>query len=251
MTNSNPEFSDSYAQFVRQDYHRDGYYVFSEVISRDRALELGVELKQLILDRNIDVQWDGEFIDSKERAQSKIFDMHEVHEVSGNFEALRRDPQILSRLAILLGGPVVYHHNKGFVKPGAHGDTYGGKFPPHQDYPFFPHYNHNMLAAIVYMTDITEDMGPVKVFPGSHTDGPRQTAKGRPYINPDEFLPEDAVTMTGKAGDIVAFNLNTVHMSSPNKSLMDRVSWLLQVKHPDAKNLTEYREPNEGEILWG
>lgn len=250
MTNLRPEFSDSYVQSVQQDYDRDGCYVFPEVIPRDKALELGLELKQLILDRDTDVQWDGEFIDSKERANSKIFDMHEVHEVSNNFEVLRRNPQILSRLAILLGGPVVYHHNKGFVKPGAHGDSYGGKFPPHQDYPFFPHYNYNMLAAIIYMTDITEDMGPVKVFPGSHADGPRQTAEGRPYIDASEFLSEDAVTMTGNAGDMVAFNLNTVHMSGPNKSLMDRVSWLLQVKHPDAKNLTEYREPNEGEVLW-
>ncbi len=251
MTNSNPEFSDSYVQSVRRDYDRDGCYVFPDVIPHDTALELGVELKQLILDRDTDVQWDGEFINPEERAKSKIFDLHEVHEASGNFEALRRDPRILSRLAILLGGPVVYHHNKGFVKPGAHGDTYGGKFPPHQDYPFFPHYNYNMLAAIVYMTDITEDMGPVKVFPGSHADGPRQTADGRPYINSDEFPPDDAVAMTGQAGDIVAFNLNTVHMSGPNKSLMDRVSWLIQVKHPDAKNLTDDREPNEGEVLWG
>ena len=250
MKNPNPEFTDSFVESTRQEYNRNGYIRFPQVIPHDDALELGVELKKLIVDRNKDVQWDGEFIDPEERAKTKIFDMHEVQDASDNFEVLRHDPRILARLAILLGGPVIYHHNKGFVKPGIHGETYGGKFPPHQDYPFFPHHNYNMLAAIVYMTDITEDMGPVKIFPGSHSDGPRQTAEGRPYINPDEFPAENAITMTGKAGDMVAFNVNTVHMSGPNKSLFDRVSWLIQVTHPDSKPLNDHREPYQGEVLW-
>jgi phytanoyl-CoA hydroxylase len=250
MTNSTPEFSPSSAELMRQEYNRDGYIKFPAVIPHDEALELGVELQQLIKNRNKNVQWDGDFIDDVERAKTKIFDMHEVQVESPNFEALRHDPRILGRLAVLLGGPVIYHHNKGFVKPGVHGDTYGGKFPPHQDYPFFPHYNYNMLATIIYMTDITDDMGPVKIFPGSHADGPRQTAEGRPYINPDEFPAEDAITMTGKAGDMVAFNINTVHMSGPNKSLTDRVSWLMQVTHPDSKPLNNHREPYQGERLW-
>ena len=250
MTNLGSEFSDSYVESVQEEYNQNGCIKFSEVIPRDKALELGVELHTLIEAENRDVQWDGDFINAEERAKSKVLDMHEVQDASENFERLRHDSRILGRLAVLLGGPVVYHHNKGFVKPGVHGETYGGKFPSHQDYPFFPHYNHNMLAAIIYMTDITEDMGPVKVFPGSHHDGPRQTTEGRPYINPNEFPPEDAVTMTGKAGDMVAFNVNTVHMSGPNKSLMDRVSWLIQVTHPDSKPLNDHREPYQGEVLW-
>lgn len=244
------EFSDSYTKSLKGEYDQNGCIKIPGVIARDEALDLGVELKQLIEARNTDVQWDGEFISAEERAKSKIFDLHEVHEHSENFKALRRDRRILSRLAVLLGGPVIFHHDKGFVKPGVKGDTYGGKFPPHQDYPFFPHRPYNMLAAIVYLTDITEDMGPVKVFPGSHHDGPRQTAEGRPYINPDEFPIEDAVTMTGKAGDMIAFNLNTVHMSGPNKSLMDRVSWLIQVRGENAVRLSGDLEPNEGEQLW-
>ena len=250
MINHYSEHSDSYLRSAQEEYSQNGCIKFDQVIPADEALELGLELHALIAGKDNNAQWDGEFITDEERAKTKILDLHEVQEVSGNFEALRHDPRILGRLAVLLGGPVVYHHNKGFVKPGAHGETYGGKFPPHQDYPFFPHYNYNMLAAIIYMTDITEDMGPVKVFPGSHRDGPRQTAEGRPYINPDEFPPEDAVTMTGKAGDMVAFNVNTVHMSGPNKSQNDRVSWLMQVTHPDSKPLNDHREPYQGEELW-
>src|SRR5690606_2459167 len=124
------------------------------------------------------------------------------------------------------------------------------KFPPHQDYPFFPHYPYNMLAAIVYMTDITEDMGPVKVLPGSHHGGPRQTVEGTMHLTDAEFPLDQAVTATGKAGDMVAFNLNTLHMSGANKSVMDRVSWLIQVRGEDAVRLSGDLEPHEGELLW-
>jgi hypothetical protein len=136
MKNHNSNFPDSYVKSAQQNYERDGFIKFPEVIPHDEALALGVELKELILARNKDVQWEGEFINPEERAKSKIFDMHEVQDSSANFETLRRDPRVLGRLAVLLGGPVIYHHNKGFVKPKADGETYGGKFPPHQDYPW-------------------------------------------------------------------------------------------------------------------
>lgn len=251
MNNKRPQFPDAYVKSVRKEYDHDGYVRFPGVIPTAEALELGAELKQLIEDRNTDVQWDGEFIDPEERAKSKILDMHNVFLRSERFEALRHDPRIMARLAILLGGPVIYDHDKGFIKPGARGDTYGGKFPPHQDYPFFPHSDDRVLASILYLTDITEDMGPVKIFPGSHSEGPRETVPGRPYLDDAPFPSDQAVTMTGKAGDMVAFNINTVHMSGPNKSLMDRVSWLIQVKHPDSLSLSpDYRPPNQGEQLW-
>lgn len=254
MKNHNPDFTDSYIESVKQEYDRNGCVKFEGVIAREEALELGVELKNLIEEKDNNAQWMGDFINNEERSKTKILDLHDVHHYSENFKDLRRDPRLLTRLAILLGGPVINHHDKGFVKPGLKGDTYGGKFPPHQDYPFFPHTDDRMLAAILYLTDITEDMGPVKVFPGSHRNGPLPHLRvdgGEPHLDEASFPPEQAVTMTGKAGDVVAFNINTVHMSGLNKSLMDRVSWLIQVRHEDTVSLfPQHREPDEGERLW-
>jgi phytanoyl-CoA hydroxylase len=246
------EFTSSYTKSLKDEYDQNGCVKMEGVIGHDEALALGQELQQLIEARNVDVQWSGGFVSDEERAKSKIFDMHDLHTQSANFEALRHDPRILARLAILLGGPLVYHHNKGFVKPKANGETYGGKFPPHQDYPFFPHSDDRVLAAIVYMSDITEDMGPVKVFPGSHKNGPLQTVEGAMYLDDASYPPENAVTMTGRAGDVIAFNTNTVHMSGPNKSLTDRLSWLIQVRHADTYALTDdHQSPNQGERIWG
>lgn len=250
-----PEFGKSYKRSITEEYKQKGYVKFDEVIDPDEARGLGAELSGLILGKGNNAQWKGGFNSEEESTKAQIFDMHDVqdHETSGNFKRLLHDPRIMSRLSILLGGPVILHHDKGFVKPRATGDTYGGKFPPHQDYPFFPHENYNMLAAIVYLTDITEDMGPVRVFPESHRNGPIEhlrTENGTPYLDDAPYPLDEAVAVTGKAGDMVAFNLNTVHISGPNKSNRDRISWLLQVRGNGSKRVWGDTEPHEGEILW-
>jgi phytanoyl-CoA hydroxylase len=262
MKNPNPEFTDEYIASVKQEYDHNGCIKFEGVISEEEAKELREELEILIKAKNNNALWKGDFINNEERGKSIILDLHDIHRYSDKFKALRRDSRILERLAILLGvnvdenESVVNHHDKGFIKPGAKGDTYGGTFPPHQDYPFFPHSDNRMLAAIIYLADITEDMGPVKVFPGSHLNGPLEHTKvegGEPYLDDMPYPSEQAVTMTGKAGDMVAFNINTVHMSGPNKSKNDRPSWLIQVRHsgtePRYWDPTQ-REPDEGDILW-
>lgn len=251
-----PEFSNSEAETIRQEYERDGFYIFRDVIPHDEALELGTELSGLITGRGKNVQWKGNFDTAEENAKAQVFDMHDVqdHEKSGNFKRLMHDPRIMSRLAILLGGPVILHHDKGFVKPHATGETYGGKFPPHQDYPFFPHESYNMLASILYLTDISDDMGPVRVFPESHRNGPLEhdhIEGGEFYLDAANYPAERAVMATGSAGDMVAFNLNTVHMSGPNTNREhDRISWLIQARGEDSHRIAGDLEPHEGEVLW-
>ncbi len=252
----NPEFSNSDADTIRREYERDGFFKFENVLPRDEALDLGTELSALILSRGKNVQWEYNDNNPKEVAKSQVFDIHDVqdHEKSGNFKRLMHDARIMSRLSVLLGGPVIHHHDKGFVKPHATSETVGGKFPPHQDYPFFPHENYNMLAAIVYLSDIEEDMGPVRVFPGSHKQGPlkhNQVAGREFYLDTVDFPPENAVIVPGKAGTMVAFNLNTVHMSGPNTNTEhDRRSWLIQARGVGSHRISGELEPHEGEILW-
>ncbi len=261
------EFSDSYTKSLREEYDQNGFVKFEQAIPADEAREIGNRLKELIEDIGNNAQWQtGDHNDAEERTKTKILDVHDVHlhpEAPEKLKSLRYDPRIMGRLGILLGGPVVNHHDKGFVKPGVKGETYGGKFPLHQDYPFFPHFDPEypnsdirMLAAILYLTDIDEDMGPVQVYRGSHKLGLLEHKRGdkhEPYIEDETpFSPEDAVTVTGNAGTMVAFNLNTVHKSGPNKSPRDRTSLLYQVRHELVVPLygEELRQPAEGELLW-
>ncbi len=264
MKEHSPAFDDSYIESIKEEYDRNGCIKFEEVIPREEALKLGAELKELIVKRNHNARWKGDFDIKTKLAKTKIFNLHDVHshpEASKELRELRYDPRIMARFAILLGGtvdtPIDNHHDKGFVKPGARGDTFGGTFPKHQDHPFFPHEDDRILAGILYLSDITEDMGPVKVYPGSHKNGlleHQRVEGGEPYLlDTTPFTPDRAVTMIGRAGTLVAFHYDMVHESGFNMSEDDRISLLFQVRHRD--NLPKigpyYKvEPYEGEPLW-
>ena len=66
--------------------------------------------------------------------------------------------------ADLLGPDIYFHHSKLNFKWG--GGTDEVKW--HQDFPFYPHTNANVLAIGTYLADVNIDDGPLAVIPGSH-----------------------------------------------------------------------------------
>jgi ectoine hydroxylase len=66
--------------------------------------------------------------------------------------------------ADLLGPNVYFHHSKLNFKWG--GGTDEVKW--HQDFPFYPHTNANVLAIGTYLDDVTIDDGQLAVIQGSH-----------------------------------------------------------------------------------
>ena len=49
----------------------------------------------------------------------------------------------------------------------------------HQDWPYFPSLNDSMIAGIIHVSDATDEMGCLLVFPGSHKLGRVAGADGR------------------------------------------------------------------------
>jgi len=77
-------------------------------------------------------------------------------------------PRLVAVLTELIGPNVQLHHTKMLVKPPER----GAPFPMHQDYPYFPHERHSVLAASVHLDDTDEENGCLHVIPGSHALGP-------------------------------------------------------------------------------
>src|SRR5262249_8741655 len=66
----------------------------------------------------------------------------------------------------LIGPNVKFHHAKINSKlPGA---TTAVKW--HQDFPFTPHSNDDLVTALLFLDDVTADNGPLEVLNGSHKD---------------------------------------------------------------------------------
>jgi hypothetical protein len=109
----------------------------------------------------------------------------------------------------------------------------------HQDWAFYPHTNDDLLAFGLMLEDVTPDNGPLMVIPESHK-GPLLSHKHQNAfsgaISPDDplFKPEQAVTLSGKAGSMTVHHARTLHGSAPNHSDRNRLILFYEVAKADA-----------------
>ena len=156
----------------------------------------------------------------------------------------------------LLGPNVRFHHSKLNFKWSGGGE----EVKWHQDIQFYPHTNYNVLAIGVYMSDVTDEMGPMGVVPGSHNG-----ELFNQYNDKDQWVgaiddkdlgrvPLDkAVYLKGPAGSVTVHNCRTVHGSLPNNSAHSRPLFLQSYSAADALTITPHPSYSRynGEIVRG
>jgi phytanoyl-CoA hydroxylase len=148
-------------------------------------------------------------------------------------------------LTQLIGPNVQLHHTKMLVKPPER----GAPFPMHQDYPYFPHTRHTVLAASVHLDDADEENGCLRVVPGTHRRGPLEALGSAQVVDADEFPLEQGTPIPAQAGDVVLFNYLTVHGSGVNTSTRTRRNVLFQFRDPT--DLPVRHDGIEKHVNWG
>ena len=58
----------------------------------------------------------------------------------------------------------------------------GSTFPLHQDWSYFPTQNNTMIAAVVHISDSTEEMGCLRLVPGSNKLGKVKNSDGHSFL---------------------------------------------------------------------
>ncbi len=120
--------------------------------------------------------------------------------------------------ADLLGSDVTFNHSKlNFKWSDGRDDV---KW--HQDIPFYPHTNYNVLAIGTYLVDVAMEDGPLGVIPGSHK-GPifehfddRGIWTGALRDSDIATLATDTATyLPGPKGSITIHHSRAVHGSKP------------------------------------
>lgn len=123
------------------------------------------------------------------------------------------------------------------------GELFG--VPWHQDYPYICT-TDNGITVWYAITDVTEDMGPMQVMPGSHTHGMCPTRIDKNYkvkwdhqkIFSMVYPPYDSdpgiISLPVKAGDVVFMHAMTVHRSGTNTT--DRNRWSVVTRYDDLLN---------------
>jgi phytanoyl-CoA hydroxylase len=164
----------------------------------------------------------------QERGALVLKGFHNVQYHHGAFTRAVAHPRLVAVLTQLIGPNVQLHHTKMLVKP----PEQGASFALHQDYPYFPHERHTVLAASVHLDDADEENGCLRVLPGSHALGPLEAHGPSKTVDAAEFPFERAEPVPARAGDVLLFNYLTIHGSGPNRSSRTRRNVLFQYRDP-------------------
>ncbi len=181
---------------------------------------------------------------------TKLFHCHNVQFYSAAFTQLLVDERLTAAAADLIGSPnVQLHHNKLFIKP----PEKGSPFPMHQDYPYFPHERHTMLAAVIHFDDAPLEKGCIRVVPGSHKQGAiEHNSQGGFHLPFDQYPLESSLPCPARAGDILFFNYLTIHGSGVNVSQEARTTLLVQLRDPEDKpTVNTHESRGQGMMLRG
>jgi ectoine hydroxylase-related dioxygenase (phytanoyl-CoA dioxygenase family) len=176
----------------------------------------------------------------------KLTHCHDVQFRAAAFTRLLVDRRLTAVAQGLIGPNVELHHTKMFIKP----PEKGSPFPMHQDYPYFPHERHSMIAAILHFDDAPDEKGCLRVVPGSHKLGPL-TAAGEDHHLP-QFPLDQALPVPALAGDAIFMSYLLVHGSGVNRSNAPRTTLLVQMRDPEDRPLTEsHSSRGQGMMLAG
>lgn len=165
------------------------------------------------------------------------------------FEAMSKSP-MTQMVADLIGPNVKFHHSKINSKlPGGHTAV---KW--HQDFPFTPHSNDDVVTALLMVDDVTEENGPLDVLPGSHT-GPIHTLwhegrfTGAVEQSVADQSQQDSVRCIGPAGSVCLMHTRLLHGSAPNLSPRPRTLFICVYSADDALIQSPSPMPNQYEGL--
>lgn len=150
------------------------------------------------------------------------------------FEKWVHDPRLVAMVRAIFNRGIELQHVKYNAKPL----DGGGQAPWHQDYPFFPHTNYDLLALTLYFDDVDETNGALRFVPGTHRQGEvsHLDATGKfVYEVADQALLANApsVAMVLPPGSITIHHCLTLHCSGEVIQKRERRLLIFQYRAED------------------
>lgn len=175
-------------------------------------------------------------------------------EVSEAYLQATTDSGMVDCVADLIGPNVKLHHTKINSKlPGSHTAV---KW--HQDFPFTPHSNDDIVTALLMVDEVTEQNGPLQVAPGTHRgpihglwhDGVFTGAVDEEVADASRAVAELCM---GPAGAVCLMHTRLLHGSAPNMSASSRTLHISVYSAEDAVPISPNPVPSryEGRMVRG
>lgn len=216
---------------IKLFFEENGYYLAKGVYSPQEVRELEEDFDRIVgqlseSGEDTSARWGGDEMKRLDGGASQIVHTHNVQSYSARWNDALRHEKFLDVAEAILGPDIVLHHSKLFQKPSEKGSP----FPMHQDWTYFPAEQDTMIAAIIHVSQATDEMGCVRVYPGSHKLGRIEGTSGQSASDLLEKYPiEGAQILEAEPGDVLFFHYFTLHGSMPNRSSKTRKTVLAQM----------------------
>ncbi|MEM7686706.1 MAG: phytanoyl-CoA dioxygenase family protein, partial [Pseudomonadota bacterium] len=206
-------------------YKDNGYLVLEKRVSDAIMDQIRAEIERFremargmtVSDERIDLE------DSHAPDEPRIRRVKQPNQQSKVIDDLLHSDHILAPVRDLLGPNLRLQTSKLNMKSAG----FGAAVEWHQDWAFYPYTNDDVLAVGLIIDDMTEENGPLMVYPGSHK-GPVHDHHHNGYfagamdLTASGLDMSDAVPLMGPAGSISIHHVRIVHGSALNTSTKDR-----------------------------
>lgn len=240
-------------------FNENGYLVVEDAVTPEQLQSLRDDFATWVEEsRSHDEAW-GETVNGKSRFDVETGHSAETpalrrinapHEVSDAYFDVMADSGMTDMVADLIGPDVKLHHTK--INSKLPGSATAVKW--HQDFPFTPHTNDSLITALLMVDDVTQENGPLEVWPATH-DGTIHTLWHDGQFTgavSDEVTAEaleKCITCTGKAGSVCLMHTRLLHGSAPNNSAAARTLYICVYAAADAVPLTPSPVPTKDQGL--
>jgi phytanoyl-CoA hydroxylase len=243
------------SQEINEFFQQNGYYHARGVFSPDEVRQLETDFDRMVdqlthSGEEVAVRWQGAAIDKIAPQNTVVVHTHNVQIYSAAWLRALLHPRFLEISQAILGPNVILHHSKLFQKPAEK----GAPFPMHQDWSYFPTVKDTMMAGIIHVSNATDEMGCLRVYPGSHRLGRMAESNGQGGTESDtlkNYPIEKATIVEADPGDVLFFHYCTLHGSMPNRSQKIRKTVLVQMHSGEDMVEDVNRHPNARLVLSG
>jgi ectoine hydroxylase-related dioxygenase (phytanoyl-CoA dioxygenase family) len=175
-------------------------------------------------------------------------------DISAAYLEVVKNAAMVDMVADLIGPDVKFHHCKINVKlPGSKTEV-----GYHQDFPYTPHTNDDIVTALLMLDDMTLENGCLTVVPGSHRGPLHSLFEGSTFVG---YISAEVAArlrpaqqpITGPAGSVCLMHTRLVHGSDANWSAQPRGLYICVYSAADAVPIARnpMANPNEGMVVRG
>ncbi len=243
-------------QWQIDQFHEQGFLVVENVLSADEIAALQQDFDHWVEDSRSQTQAWGQTQDGRPR-----FDVESDHrpdhpslrrvtsptEISPAYRHTAFESRMATIAAQLIGGKGTRFHHSKINSKLPHTAT---QVKWHQDFLFTPHSNDDLVTALLMVSDVTPENGPLNVAPGSH----KQELWS--HWQDDRFTGavEDSVVQAhcqqpvacyGPSGSVCFMHTRLLHASSPNETPWPRTLFISVYAAEDALPFGENPLPSE------